>query len=262
MSTATGSPRAASTSAVPSAQASSLPKPATELRLLGDRPARPSTARYRSLPSGVDDDRDDQRAAAVVAVRPAGRRRGAISCSSWCAVADALLGRACASAFSITRDDGVEGVLVVHEAAGQEVRRLGQLAGVGVDDGDDGDRRPPRRGCGGPSATPRWRRRRSCRRRRRCPPATLPVILARPSTRSTTTPSSAMTTPLRGATPVRIARSPLARRCRHSPCTGMTLRGLDDVVAVDELAGAGVAGDVHLGVALVDDVARPSGSAR
>ncbi len=28
------------------------------------------------------------------------------------------------------------------------------------------------------------------------------------------------------ATPVRMARSALARRWRHSPCTGMTLRGL------------------------------------
>ena len=56
--------------------------------------------------------------------------------------------------------------------------------------------------------------------------------------------------------------SALARRCRISPCTGITLRGLDDVVAVEQLAGAGVAGDVHQRVALVHDVGAPAGSAR
>ena len=39
----------------------------------------------------------------------------------------------------------------------------------------------------------------------------------------------------------------------------MTLARADDVVAVGELAGAGVAGDVHLGVALVHDVGAPAG---
>ena len=36
---------------------------------------------------------------------------------------------------------------------------------------------------------------------------------------------------------------------------------LDDVVAVEQLAGAGVAADVHEGVALVDDVGAPAGQA-
>ena len=57
------------------------------------------------------------------------------------------------------------------------------------------------------------------------------------------------------------ASSALARRCRHSPWTGITLRGLHDVVAVEQLAGAGVAGDVHHGVALVHDVGAPAGQA-
>ncbi len=52
----------------------------------------------------------------------------------------------------------------------------------------------------------------------------------------------------------RTASSALATRWRHSPCTGITLLRLDDVVAVEELAGAGVPRDVHLGVALVHDV--------
>ena len=45
-----------------------------------------------------------------------------------------------------------------------------------------------------------------------------------PSTRSTTTPSSAITMFLSG-TPVSAASSACARKCRHSPCTGMKLLG-------------------------------------
>src|SRR5215472_12105311 len=48
---------------------------------------------------------------------------------------------------------------------------------------------------------------------------------ALPSTRSTTTPSSAITMRSRG-TPVSAASCACARRWRHSPCTGMKLRGL------------------------------------
>ena len=50
-----------------------------------------------------------------------------------------------------------------------------------------------------------------------------------------------------------------ARRWRYSPCTGMTLRGLHDVVAVRQLAGGGVTADVDESVALVDDVGAEPG---
>ena len=48
--------------------------------------------------------------------------------------------------------------------------------------------------------------------------------------------------------------SALATMCRISPCTGMHVARAHDVVAVEQLAGARVAGDVHDRVALVDDV--------
>ena len=50
----------------------------------------------------------------------------------------------------------------------------------------------------------------------------------------------------------------MARRWRISPCTGITLRRVDDVVEVEQLAGGGVPGDVHHGVALVHDVGAPA----
>src|SRR6476661_2930210 len=43
------------------------------------------------------------------------------------------------------------------------------------------------------------------------------------------------------------------------PVDGEHAGGLDDVVAVGKLAGAGVTGDMDLGVALVDDVGAPAG---
>ena len=99
--------------------------------------------------------------------------------------------------------------------------------------------------------------RRSRRRRRsRSRPCRRPSPT--PSTRSTTTPSSASTT--RSAAPRSGAASAaLARRCRISPCTGMHVARLDDVVAVEQLTGGGVAGDVHQRVALVHDVGAPAG---
>src|SRR5699024_2747177 len=45
------------------------------------------------------------------------------------------------------------------------------------------------------------------------------------------------------------------------PVHGHDVARLDDVVAVDELAGAGVAGDVHLRVALVHHLGAPAGQA-
>ena len=57
------------------------------------------------------------------------------------------------------------------------------------------------------------------------PAGTVPVMVARPLTRSMTDPSSAMSVCL-GWMPVRMAMSALARRWRHSPWTGRTLRGL------------------------------------
>src|SRR5690349_8083645 len=72
--------------------------------------------------SGVDDDRDDDRAAPVGAVRPLahGARDELLELGR---AADPLLGRPGQRLLDQRLDLG-EGGLVVHEAAGQEVRRL------------------------------------------------------------------------------------------------------------------------------------------
>ena len=70
------------------------------------------------------------------------------------------------------------------------------------------------------------------------------MIVARPSTRSTTVPSSASMIRSSGM-PVDRAIAACARRWRHSPCTGMWLRRTDRVEQVAQLAGRRVPGDVH-----------------
>ena len=149
---------------------------------------------------------------------------------------------------------------LVHEAAHQEVRRVGQLAGVGVDDGQHRDDAL----LGEGTAV------------LRCASVTPPTVCASTYTLPAGDLAGDLGVPVdqvddhavlgddhvvRRRRRWLIARSALAWRWRHSPWTGITLRRLDDVVAVDELAGAGVPGDVHLGVALVHDVGAPAGEA-
>ena len=84
---------------------------------------------------------------------------------------------------------------------------------------------------------------------------------ARPSTRSTTTPSSASTRAVarhagqHREVGVGAQVPPLAVHRHH-------VARPDDVVDVEQLAGRGVAGDVHHRVALVHDRGAPAGSAR
>ena len=82
------------------------------------------------------------------------------------------------------------------------------------------------------------------------PASILPTTRARPFCRSMTAPSSAMMVRSLG-TPVAMARSALAIKCRTSPCTGHHVPRPDDVVAVEQLTGGGVTGDVHERIALV-----------
>ena len=111
----------------------------------------------------------------------------------------------------------------------------------------------------GERATRRRRRRRD-RRRRRTGSSTWPTSSARPSTRSTTSPSSQSTTrsvgtPGLDAEPgVRAQVPPLAVH-RHE------VARLDHVEQVEQLAGGRVPGDVHLGHVLVHDHARRPGTA-
>src|SRR5690349_11400223 len=87
--------------------------------------------------SGVDDDRDDDRAAPVGAVRPLADRPGD-QLLELLRPAHTLLGGLGQRLLDDRLDLG-ERRLVVDETAGEEVRRLGQPAGVGVHDRDDGD---------------------------------------------------------------------------------------------------------------------------
>src|SRR3954451_4592282 len=205
--------------------------------------------------SGVDDDGDDEGLAGGGAERPVRHGTGEELFELVC-VSDAFLGRG-GQGLLDDGDDRLEGGVVVDEAAGQEVGGLGEGAGVCVDDRHHRDHAFGGEGeavlegrfggaadfhavhvdvAGGDLAGD----------------GRAPVDEVDDDAVLGDDDPVGVDAGTDGEVAVGPQVAPFA-------VYGHDVAGFDDVVAVDEFAGAGVSGDVHLGVALVDHVGAPSG---